>query len=326
MLNQPANLNATSSVSILIPAFNAERWIRDSIQSALAQTYASKEVIVVDDGSTDGTVETIRSFGGRVRLIESNHVGGNAARNQLLDTASGEWLQFLDADDCLRSNKIADQMNYVAGRGGNVDIVYSPVIVRKETTGRELPLEIENHSDAALHFIEWAPFCTSGLLFRRSAIREVGRWNESQPACQEHELLLRFLCAGKRFGLWNQAATIYREHGTESVSRKNPLRTIRIRMELTDRLETFLKSTNQLAPAHRRALYTARMECARSAWIVDREYSLELALRAKSTGRWWISSSPALPSHFQLATMLFGFATAERLAEIQRRVRGRVHA
>src|SRR5678815_984429 len=97
-------------VSILIPCYNAERWIRQCIESALDQTYPNKEVIVVDDGSKDASLEVIKSFGDRIRWETGPNRGGNAARNRLLQLAKGEWLQYLDADDYLLPEKISRQM------------------------------------------------------------------------------------------------------------------------------------------------------------------------------------------------------------------------
>lgn len=323
-LQQPKSVRPL--VSILIPAYNADRWIRQTIQSALDQTYEPKEIIVVDDGSTDRTLEAIREFGGRIRLAEGPHAGGNAARNRLLELSAGEWVQFLDADDCLLPDKIIGQVEHAASQDSPVDIVYSPVILWHDSSGAQTPIVIDPQADAVEHYIGWGAFCTSGLLFRRSAVIDAGRWKESQPACQEHELLLRFLQGGKRFGLWNQPATLYRDHGTATVSKRNPLRTIRLRMELTDRLEQYLQTTNRLTAAHKKALYIARMESARTAWDKDRSYSQELFRKAKSAGRWWVRTSPALPPHFQLTSFLFGFDQAERLAQLQRRLQGRAEA
>src|SRR5215472_15094253 len=99
-------------VSILIPCYNAERWIARAIESALAQTWSSKEVIVVDDGSTDDSLNVIRAFDGRVRWETGPNQGGNTARNRLLELAGGEWVQYLDADDYLRSTKLERQIAF----------------------------------------------------------------------------------------------------------------------------------------------------------------------------------------------------------------------
>src|SRR6266487_4648219 len=92
-------------VSVLIPCFNAEKWVGQAISSALAQTWSNKEVLVVDDGSTDGSLEIIRSFGASIRFESGRNRGANVARNRLLELAKGEWLQYLDADDYLLKTK-----------------------------------------------------------------------------------------------------------------------------------------------------------------------------------------------------------------------------
>src|SRR5260370_4039681 len=96
-------------ISILIQYLNAERWVGQAVESALGQTWAEKEVIVVDDGSQDGSLDVIKSFGGRIRWETGPNRGGNVARNRLLELARGEWLQYLDADDYLLPLKIERQ-------------------------------------------------------------------------------------------------------------------------------------------------------------------------------------------------------------------------
>ena len=98
-------------VSILIPCYNAERWVARAIESALGQTWPNKEVIVVDDGSTDDSLKVIRSFDGQIRWETGANRGGNAARNRLLELARGDWVQYLDADDYLRSTKLERQLS-----------------------------------------------------------------------------------------------------------------------------------------------------------------------------------------------------------------------
>ncbi len=122
-------------VSILIPCHNARQWIEQCIQSALDQTYPHIEVIVVDDGSTDGSQDVIRSFGERVRLKTGPNKGSNSARNQLLDFSRGSWLSFLDADDYLLPKKIEIQMDAIL-RKENLSVVSSPPIELFETTGK----------------------------------------------------------------------------------------------------------------------------------------------------------------------------------------------
>jgi glycosyltransferase involved in cell wall biosynthesis len=98
-------------VSILIPAFNAQEWIGHTLRSAIEQTWESKEVIVIDDGSTDQTLEIARRFESEsVRIVTQENQGAAAARNKAFALSQGEYIQWLDADDLLARDKIAKQM------------------------------------------------------------------------------------------------------------------------------------------------------------------------------------------------------------------------
>ena len=97
-------------VSILIPAYNAERWIGQTILSALAQTWPRKEIIVIDDGSRDQTLQVARQFASEdVFIVAQENQGAAAARNKALQLCQGEYIQWLDADDLLSPDKIAKQ-------------------------------------------------------------------------------------------------------------------------------------------------------------------------------------------------------------------------
>ena len=111
-------------VSILIPCFNAERWVAQTIESALSQTWLEKEVILVDDGSKDASLAIIKTFGDRIRWVSGPNRGSNVARNRLLELAHGDWLQYLDADDYLLPEKIARQMEFIAANPA-ADVIWA---------------------------------------------------------------------------------------------------------------------------------------------------------------------------------------------------------
>src|SRR6516164_852867 len=114
-------------VTIGIPVFNCESWIAQAIESALGQSWPDKEVIVVDDGSTDRSGDICKSFGSRILFVQQPNRGGNVARNQVLKLASGDWIQFLDADDYLKPNKIRSHLDSYAG-AVEADILCSATI------------------------------------------------------------------------------------------------------------------------------------------------------------------------------------------------------
>lgn len=103
-------------VSILIPAYNAERWIGDTVRSALNQTWAEKEIIIVDDGSSDNTLRIAKLYESHiVKVVTQNNSGACSARNKALSLAQGDYIQWLDADDLLAPDKLSCQL-----RGGDI--------------------------------------------------------------------------------------------------------------------------------------------------------------------------------------------------------------
>ena len=114
-------------VSVLIPCFNSERWIRHALESAVGQDYSRTEVIVVDDGSTDRTLEIAKEFESRsVRVITQPNAGAPAARNTALAQAQGQYIQWLDADDLLARNKVSVQMRISERLADDLVLISSP--------------------------------------------------------------------------------------------------------------------------------------------------------------------------------------------------------
>ena len=112
-------------VSILIPAYNAEPWIADTLRSALAQTWAGKEIIIVDDGSRDQTLSVARQFASEVvSVVTQENQGASAARNKALELCQGDYIQWLDADDLIAPDKIAKQVE-TSERCGNDRTLFS---------------------------------------------------------------------------------------------------------------------------------------------------------------------------------------------------------
>jgi glycosyltransferase involved in cell wall biosynthesis len=117
----------TPLVSILIPAYNAERWIDETLQSALNQTWSRKEIIVVDDGSRDQTVAVARRYAaGNVSIIRQENQGASAARNKAFSVCQGDYVQWLDADDLLGADKIERQMAIAAEASNRRLLLSSP--------------------------------------------------------------------------------------------------------------------------------------------------------------------------------------------------------
>jgi len=128
--------NAGHLVSVIIPAYNAARFIRRTLVSVLAQTHPDLDVIVVDDGSVDETVSIVEAIARddpRVRLFRQKNSGVSAARNAALSVARGAYIAPLDADDLWHPAKLEKQLAVFANRPANVGLVYCWFAVTKKT-------------------------------------------------------------------------------------------------------------------------------------------------------------------------------------------------
>lgn len=307
-------------VSILIPCYNAERWVAQSIQSALDQSYGLKEVIVVDDGSTDGSLQIIQSFGDRIRYYASPNRGGNSARNQLLQLAAGEFVQFLDADDYLRPTKIADQLQSMVASGTDADVIYSPVVTEVWSGGMIAEQSIgviESSSTLEEQWIRWQVAQTGAVQWRREALRSIGGWNEAYPCCQDNEVTLRAIQHGLKFHFCPEAGAVYRIWSQETVCRKDPSRVIHVKTHLIEQMLEWLKSGGRLGTAH---LLTAKQMCfemGRLLAAADMDAATIYSRQRKRAGL-WKPVGPAAPWHYRLAHKMLGFRVAEILAQFQR--------
>jgi len=116
-------MSDTPLVSVIVPAFNCADYIADSVTSALDQDYPNKEIIVVDDGSTDGTLDALSAFEGRITVIQQQNSGSAVARNTGIKAAKGEFIAFLDSDDIWFPGKLAIQTEYMASHP-EIGLVY----------------------------------------------------------------------------------------------------------------------------------------------------------------------------------------------------------
>lgn len=311
--------NVSPLVSILIPCHNAREWVGQCIQSAIDQTYQHKEIVVVDDGSTDGSQDVIRSFGDRIRSEFGPNRGSNFARNRLVELSRGNWLSFLDADDYLLPEKIERQMEAV-GRNSDVAVVSSPPLEFFERTGKTYRQTFED-DDLLANYIGWGRFSTTACLWSKAAIKEVGGWDQNQPVCQEHELILRLILAGKKFELLKEPLSVYRRANDGSISLRSPIRTLTHQMALLNKLESFLVDSGALQDKHRRAFEQTRFRAARMSYAYDREFADGLVRQICQTNSAFLPRGDAAPLAYQVAFRMFGFKRAENIAATMRSVR-----
>ena len=180
-------------VSIVIPCFNTERFVADAIRSALEQTYPHKEVIVIDDGSTDQSVEVLRSFGAAIHWETGPNRGGSATRNRGLQLAQGELIQFLDADDWLYPHKLERQVAMLVASPGRTPICdWDEFIDTKKVRCHPCP---ESGDESLIPLLNGS-LQTSSPLHRKTTLLSVGGFREELPCSQERDLHLRLASHG----------------------------------------------------------------------------------------------------------------------------------
>ncbi|MGA3003913.1 MAG: glycosyltransferase [Acetobacteraceae bacterium] len=176
-----------SSVSVIIPAYNAGQRIARAITSALAQTRPVLEIIVVDDGSTDDTVKVAAGFGSLVRVIGKPNGGPASARNLAASLAQGDWLAMLDADDWWFPRKNEIQLAHMVGE--DIGLSHCRLDHRTERPPDELTFE-------DLWERNW--ISNSSVLLRRSIFDAVGGFVEERQLVEDYNLWLRVSAAGTR--------------------------------------------------------------------------------------------------------------------------------
>lgn len=305
-------------VSVAIPCYNAERWLRQCLESALNQTGVETEVIVVDDGSKDGSIEVARSFGDRIQLLEGKHSGSNVARNLALRAATGEWIQFLDADDYLEPHKIATQLKE-SQSGANADVLYSPVWVEtcKDSGSTREKSQESPEADIDTQWIRWHIPQTGGALWRREPLLALGGWKPDQPCCQEHELYLRARKAGLRFVYTPTPGAVYRIWSEDTLCRKDPIQLTRVRTGLMDSMLAWLEETQRATELHRREIGQACFEMARTWARFDMSGASEYHAERKNKGLIHLAG-PAAPRNYRMFYKTLGFSLAERVAKAMR--------
>lgn len=157
------------NISVIIPVFNGEKFISEAVESALKQSFKPYEIIVIDDGSTDQSLEILREYGDKIRCIHQNNQGTAASRNQGVKLALGNYFAFLDQDDVWLENKLALQINRMTNKG-NLDMSFGLVKIHRQNKN----IKKSRNDDI------YRGFTPSTLLIKRKSFSQVGffetRW------------------------------------------------------------------------------------------------------------------------------------------------------
>jgi glycosyltransferase involved in cell wall biosynthesis len=201
-------------VSLIIPAYNGERFIAAALDSILHQTYQDFEIIVVNDGSTDGTATVLEHYRSRIHWIDQMNQGVAIARNRGLAMAQGEFIAFLDQDDVLLPDKLADQINCFE-QYPELSIVHSGW--RLVNAAAHPIADVEPWQEApVLDATTWIcrmPVLFSAMLFRRTDLLRVNGLDPQFKQACDVDLIQRLVLANCQSRWLKQITVLYRQHG-----------------------------------------------------------------------------------------------------------------
>ena len=213
------------SVTVVIPTYNAQVFIEQTLRSVLDQSHGNLEVIVVDDGSTDSTCAIVEGIDPRVRLIRQSRGGVCVARNRGLGEAHAPYICFLDHDDVWHSDKVRAQLQAFADHPDAVLVHTDYVMWRPDADGAFAPaaslfepspdvrVDADNSGWAYHHLLVDSFILTSTAMLRTSDVREVGGFDPALPYSEDWDLWLRlsrlkpFVKLAGRFALYRQLPT-----------------------------------------------------------------------------------------------------------------------
>jgi glycosyltransferase involved in cell wall biosynthesis len=192
-------------VSVVIPVFNGERFLREAVQSVLAQHYSPIEIIVVDDGSTDGTANVARSLPETVRYLHQTNQGPAAARNRGIDQAQGSLVAFADADDLWPEGKLELQLSYLI-KNPQIDIVLGRIqqVLLSDTVDGQTQSQEFGETGLSVNL--------GSAVIRKSVFERVGLFDETMRYSEDVDWFMRARESGAAIVTIDAVTLFYRQH------------------------------------------------------------------------------------------------------------------
>jgi glycosyltransferase involved in cell wall biosynthesis len=305
-----------AKVSVLIPCYNAEKYIGETLESVFRQTWPELEVIVVDDGSIDGSAAVIRSFERRnLRLIQQSNGGQTAALNVCCSHAVGNFVQYLDADDLIAPDKIARQMKRLEE---------APRCVASAEWGRfyKSPEETRFCEESVwrdLSPIDWLSLSRAdglGMMFPAlwlipmSIVRAVGPWREELTLNNDAEYFTRVVLAAERVLFCAGARCHYRSGLPNSLAGRKSRAALASQFTVLDLCEAYVRGVED-SDRVRRAFSLSWQHLGHMAYPYDRLVATQALERAASLHPVRIRASGG--PRFQAASQLLGWRAARIL-------------
>jgi glycosyltransferase involved in cell wall biosynthesis len=306
----------TPLVSILIPVHNGEAWVDASIRSALAQSWPSKEVIVLDDGSTDRTLGIIGRFHPHIRIETGPRRGQNLARNHLVELSRGEWLVFLDADDELAADSVEQKMQV-----RDADVIYGTMEVATfggAIKSKSYISKAIDYADIWEAAFDWRLPNTTAMMLRREALLAAGGWPIGLSRCTDYGLYFRLLFAQQRFRPAPHALSLYRQWSNTQQASQNPTLSVLTKLDLIWWAAEKLVQAGAMTPQR---LKSWSDQTLRSIRLLNQHDKSLVALhleRLRKLNPGYRPRSPAFSHGYGVAYSCLGFDATEWLARAVR--------
>lgn len=304
------------TVSVVIPCFNAERFIAETLESVFAQTYRNLDIIVVDDGSTDSSANIVRSLGDpRVRLVQRENGGQTAALNTGLAHASGDYVQFIDADDVIDPDKIELQLRRLEG---------APRAVASSEWGRfydrpENTLFVVEDVYQDLAPLDWLALSRAdGLgmmmpalwLIPMPIVKAAGPWREDLTLNNDAEYFTRVLLASEKVLFCGGAKCRYRSGIQGSLSGQKSARHFESQLKVLDLVEGYILRAED-SERMRRGLSLSWQHIAHAAYPYASDVA-EVALK-RAHGLHPVTIRPGGGVAFKTLSRMVGWRAARRI-------------
>jgi glycosyltransferase involved in cell wall biosynthesis len=184
-----------ATVSVIIPTFNRADKVVRAVSSVLSQTYSDLEIVVVDDGSTDGTKQALAKFNNKIKYIQhASNLGVSAARNAGIKKSTAKFISFLDSDDYWHSDKLTEQIAFFKNNPKVLICQTEEIWIRNGRRVNPRKKHLKPSGDIFVPSLKLCLVSPSAVILKRIVLKKVGLFDETLPACEDYDLWLRISC------------------------------------------------------------------------------------------------------------------------------------
>ena len=305
-------------VSVIIPAYNAAKTIVQTLESVLSQSYENLEIIVINDGSTDDTVDLLGVYRNNIKLISTENKGVSNARELGFKESNGEYIQYLDADDLLSEDKLTIQLKALQDNDAGVaygDWQKFSLVNYQLSITETISRKIEGDLELALFGDFWCP--PAAILYSRKTCEKL-TWNKELPVIQDARYFLDAAIVQSKFVYTPGVMAQYRSDRAQSLSQQSDVNFLKDLYTNTKEVYHLWQSDFEKHPAKKEAIFNSLRHCINRLSVLDRPLAKEaISLLLTLAPNYLPPESGALRTF----TKIVGYKNAEKIAGLKRSLR-----